>query len=232
LAIVAQFDACPIEHSAARSDDVGEERNLLDTGAQNGSVKEEAVPRKLSRMKRLVTSGGVVMAALAAAPAVASACDYGPTSRAFAQFGDRADYYLAPGGDFESLTWSSWGGSLVAGVNPFNLAGGLHSLELDRGEGVRSPLLCVSRETPHLRFLAKGSGGGLVVEVQLWRDGRVVDHERDFVPPGAHRRWNASRNIDLKSSQIPHGHTGEVTVGFHSQGSWLIDDVFIDPYRR
>jgi hypothetical protein len=192
------------------------------------------VPRKLSRMQRLLASGGVVFAALAAAPAVASAdCEYGPTSQAFAPFGDSADYYLAPGGNFESLSWSASGRpSIVFALNPFRLAGGFRSLELDEGESVRSPLLCVSRDTPHLRFVAKGSEGQLDVEVRVWRNGSVVDSSSGSVSPGDHRWWNASSNIDLKSSDIPHGRTGEVTVSFRSQGEWLIDDVFIDPYRR
>jgi hypothetical protein len=44
-------------------------------------------------MKRLLTTGGIVIAACAAAPATAGAgeCDYAPTSRPFAQFGDTAD---------------------------------------------------------------------------------------------------------------------------------------------
>jgi hypothetical protein len=191
------------------------------------------VPRKLSRMKRLLTSSGVVVAALAAAPAVADACEYGPTSQPFAAFGDTSDYYLAPGGSFESLSWSRTGvPSLVEGVNPFALAGGTRSLRLEAGEGVTSPEMCVSRDTPHLRFVARGSGGDLTVEVRVWRYGRVVDVDRQGIPSGEHRWWSPSRNIDLKSSEIPHGQTGEVTVGFRSEGDWLIDDVFIDPYRR
>jgi hypothetical protein len=193
------------------------------------------VPRKLSRMKRLFTSGGLVIAAFAAAPGTAAAaeCEYGPTSPVFAQFGDSADYYLAPGGDFETLTWSSWGGaSLVAGVNPFALAGGKNSLKLDEGESVRSPLLCVSRDTPHLRFVAKGSEGQLDVEVRVYRNGRVTDSSSGGVSTSSHRTWAPSRNVDLKVDSLASGETGAVTVTFRSQGDWLIDDVFIDPYRR
>jgi hypothetical protein len=186
-------------------------------------------------MTRLLTSGGLVIAAFAAAPAAASAedCEYGPTSQAFAPFGDRADYYLAPGGDFESLTWSSWGRpSLVFEANPYSLAGGVRSLRLDDGEGVRSPLLCVSRDTPHLRFLAKGDDGQLDVEVRVYRNGRVKDSSSGSVSPSRHRWWAPSRNIDLKAESLRSGEVGEVTVSFRSQGDWLIDDVYVDPYRR
>jgi hypothetical protein len=228
------FDACPIERFQARSDDVGEEGNLLETGAQNRIRQGGAVPRKLSRMKRLFTSGGLVIAAFAAVPATAAAdCEYGPLSAPFAPFGDTADYYLAPGGDFESLTWSAWGGaSLVSGVNPFPLAGGERSLKLDSGEGVRSPQMCVSRDTPHLRFMAKGREGQLDVEVRVYRNGRVTDSSSGGVSTSAHRAWAPSRNIDLKVDSLAAGETGSVAVTFRSQGDWLIDDVFIDPYRR
>jgi len=186
-------------------------------------------------MKRLLTSGGLVLAAFAAAPAAASAegCEYGPTSRAFALFGDRADYYLAPGGDFESLTWTAWGRpSLVYGLNPYSLAGGMRSLRLDKDEAVRSPLLCVSRDTPHLRFLAKGGDGQLDVAVRVYRNGRVTDSSSGSVSPSDHRRWAPSDNIDLKVDSLRRGEIGEVTVSFRSQGDWLIDDVHVDPYRR
>ena len=193
------------------------------------------MPRKLSRMKRLLTSGGLVVAAFAAAPSAASAaeCEYGPTSRVFAQFGDGADYYLAPGGDFESLAWTSWGRpSLVFGSNPYALAGGIRSLRLDDGEAVRSPRLCVTRDTPHVRFLAKADDGQLDVEVRVYRNGRVTDSSSGSLSPSDHRRWAPSRNIDLKVDDLRRGETGEVTVSFRSQGEWLIDDVYVDPYRR
>lgn len=194
------------------------------------------MPRKLSRMRRLLTTGGIAVAALAAAPAAASAhdCEYGPTTKAFAQFGDLADYYLTPGGSFDELTWrSSRQPELVDGVNPFALAGGVRSLHLEDGQSVTSPQLCVSRDTPHLRFMARSHRGGqLDVEVRVWVGGRVTDSSSGSVSPGAHRAWAPSRNIDLKTSSIPRGQTGLVTVSFRSQGDWLLDDVFVDPYRR
>jgi hypothetical protein len=176
-----------------------------------------------------------MIAAVAAAPATAAAadCEYGATSPVFAQFGDSADYYLAPGGDFESLSWSSWGGpQVVASDNPFALAGGSRSLRLDKGDMVRSPLMCVSPDTPHLRFVAKGREGQLEVEVRVYRDGRVTDSSGGGVSSSAHRVWAPSRNVDLKVDSLAAGETGAVTVSFRSQGDWLIDDVFVDPYKR
>jgi hypothetical protein len=189
------------------------------------------VPRKLSRMRRLLTSSGVAVAALAAAPAVADACEFGPTSRAFAPFGDGNDYYLAPGGDFESLTWSSVGEpALVSDVNPFALAGGTRSLELEPWEGVTSPEMCVSRKTPHLRFVAKGEGM-LFVSVRMWAPGRVTSVSFTL-SPRQHEEWAPSKLVKLWTSGLAEDETALATVSFRSFGDWLIDDVFVDPYRR
>ena len=52
------------------------------------------------------------------------------------------------------------------------------------------------------------------------------------VSPGDHLAWAPSDLIDLKTDHLEAGEAGYVTVSFRSQGSWLVDDVFIDPYRR
>lgn len=189
------------------------------------------MPRKLSRMKRLLTSSGVVVAAFAAAPAVADACEYGPTSQVFAPFGDGNDYYLAPGGDFEALSWSRTGEpSLVSGVNPLALAGGTRSLELEAGEGVTSPEMCVSRKTPHLRFVAQGEGW-LSVSVRMWAPGRLTSVSFTM-PSRHHEEWAPSKIVKLWTSGLGEDETALATVSFRSHGKWLIDDVFVDPYRR
>lgn len=191
------------------------------------------MPRKLSRMKRLLTTGGIAVAALAATPAAASAddCEYGPISRAFAQFGDNADYYLAPGGDFESLTWrASRGATLVSGNEPFQLAPGSRSLKLGSGEWVTSPELCVSRDTPHLRYVAKGSGV-FSVDVRMWAPGRMTSSSIGrWSNTGG--EWEPSRIVNLWTSGLGQGETALATVTFRSGGDWLLDDVFVDPYRR
>jgi hypothetical protein len=97
---------------------------------------------------------------------------------------------------------------------------------------VRSPLLCVSRDTPHLRFVAKGREGQLDVEVRVYRNGRVTDSSSGGVSTSDHRTWAPSRNVDLKVDSLRPGEVGAVTVSFRSQGDWLLDDVFVDPYRR
>ena len=82
-----------------------------------------------------------------------------PSSKAFAEFGDTNDYYLAPGGAFETLTWAKVGNvELSLDNDPFELFPGVRSARLDNGESV-STSFCVDRTMPHLRFVARRSSG-------------------------------------------------------------------------
>jgi hypothetical protein len=181
----------------------------------------------------------LVAVAVAATPATASAaeCATGPTSQPFASFGDLGDYFLAPNGGFEQeLTWAVSGSvARVLGNEPYMLAGlgDRYALRLGKGGAVTTPTLCVSREMPHLRFVARASGSGqLDVRVSFYENGRVTDSSSGSVSPSRHATWAPSRLVDLKVDRLQAGQTGSVTVSFRSQGDWLVDDVFIDPYRR
>jgi hypothetical protein len=83
---------------------------------------------------------------------------------------------------------------------------------------------------PHLRFVARGKGQ-LDVEVRVERDGST-DSSSGSVSESDHRGWAPSRYVELKTGSIPAGESATVTVKFRSQGEWLVDNVFIDPYRR
>jgi hypothetical protein len=204
-------------------------------------IKEDHLPRKLSRFQRLLTSAGIGLLVAVASPAAAGAAvnceaENGPTTQAFAQFGDYADYFLARGGDFEgSITWArSNTPTLVTTDDPFDLAGGAQALHLGSGDAVTSPKLCVTPEHPHLRFVAKSSGSGqLDVTVRVYNSsGKVTDSSSGSVSPSDHKVWAPSDPVLLKADGLRDGETGHVSITFRSQGSWLIDDVLIDPYRR
>ena len=195
---------------------------------------------RLARLWRLSLLTAAAALGVAALPSAASAstCVPGPTAPVFAQFGDPAFYFLAPGGSFEgSLSWARSGSaSVVSGNEPFMLAGrgDKQSLKLGYGGSVTTPKLCVTRDLPHLRFVAKAVGSGqLDVEVRLYgADGRVTNSSTGSVSPSAHLLWAPSRNVDRKVDQLMASETGYVDVRFKSQGDWLVDDVVVDPYRR
>jgi hypothetical protein len=191
------------------------------------------------RLTRLAAAIAAAAALLPGTPAAAATpgCATGPTSKAFSRFGDLGDYFLAPNGGFEqALTWSRSGSvSRVAGSEPFNLAGAGHSssLRLLKDGSVTTPMLCVSPELPHLRFVAKSSGSGqLDVEVRFYENGKVTDSSSGSISPSDHALWAPSRAVLLKVDKLKPGQTGSVTVTFKSQGDWLVDDVFVDPLKR
>jgi hypothetical protein len=197
------------------------------------------MPRKLSTPRLLAAIGGAVCA-LAAAPgaALAAECPIPPTKQAFAQFGDTNSYVLAPGGDFESGADSLYsrltGGVEFASVNePFQLAPGHNALELNKnGESLTSKTFCVDRTMPHMRFVAKGTGQQLDVTVEVRLPNGTTDTSNGNLNPNDHASWAPSRYVDLKTGAIPVGQSATAKVTFRTSGTWLIDSVFLDPYRR
>lgn len=145
------------------------------------------MPKRTRTSARRVATAAVAFALTA--PGMASAatrdCDHPPRDawQAFAAFGDPADYWLAPGGDFErdSPEWSLSGpsvgpGNETAGVldgqaslrlgNPaqvgvdVGLGSGL-DVDVDVPAGVStavSPPFCVTAEHPTFRYLLKANG--------------------------------------------------------------------------
>jgi hypothetical protein len=192
------------------------------------------VPRKLSRMTRLLTGIGGALCALVVAPSAASAaeCPVPVTTQAFAAFGDPNQYVLAPGGDFETLSWAKVGAvTLSYEDDPYRLAPGAFAVDLNRaGEAVVSSSFCVDRTMPHLRFVAKGAEQ-LDVTVAVTYNGST-DTSSGSISPYEHRWWAPSRFIELRTGSIPAGESATARVTFRSNGRWLIDNVFLDPYRR
>lgn len=198
----------------------------------------------------LGTAVAVACAAVPAAPAGAalvetSACDGAELSQPFAPWGDNALYKLAPGGDAEgALTgWSLSGGAKrVAGSEPFAATGrlGSSSLSIPAGGSVTTAATCVNAAYPSFRFFAKSSGGllGLLPAMNVslvYRDGLLglVDVPIGTVPPTS--SWKPSP-VMLTASAVGAAVAGgeaPLALRFTSvAGTWNVDDVFVDPYRR
>lgn len=194
--------------------------------------------RRTRRTGHLAAVAAACFGLAAAAPAaVASPCNLPPTSKVFQQFGDNADYYLASGGSFETLTWSVAGGAGLDSMNnPFYLAGAGHlrSLEVEAGESATSGSFCVSKDQPHLRFVALSEGrGDLTVKVTTHSADGSTKTLSTVIDDAAHTKWAPTVNVSLNTSRMTTTEVAKATVRFETaSGDWLIDDVFIDPYRR
>jgi hypothetical protein len=195
--------------------------------------------------------GAVTALACLAGPGVAqAACPTAPVSKAFAPFGDTADYSLAPGGSFEGATssWSLGGNTVKTGNEKFFAAGSSdsQSLAIRPGSAVVSPRFCIDESHPTMRLFARKTGGNGTLKVQIiYTDlagitGQVSAGSLVQGGPAAngdYADWSPSPILKLGTVvPLASSATGEMHVQLRiaanrDAGDWAIDDVFIDPYR-
>ena len=158
-------------------------------------------------------------------------CAGAPLSQPFAPWGDQSFYALAPGGNFESNTWSLSGDAQIIGDSePFGATGsvGAGALSVPAGSSATSPLTCVNASYPTLRMFVGGNG---LAMVSIVYDGIAI-------PVGiihARGHWHPSSTININSAILDwlSGGTGRASVRVTGlAGSPVIDDVFIDPWQR
>jgi hypothetical protein len=170
-----------------------------------------------------------------AAPPQFGTCDDALLTQPFAAFGDLADYKLVAGGDFEAGA-TGWdfadGAALGAGGRS-----GDASAVLPEGASVTSPATCVNAAYPTLRFFARtltgAPSGQLRVEL-LYRDqpaGSAAIPAGVVQPAGDWTPSRRMRTVSVAASAL----TGDASLSLRFtavRGTWAIDDVFVDPYRR
>jgi hypothetical protein len=203
---------------------------------------------KFQNLRRIAVAAAVI-AAIPAASAEAAlietgACDDAALTQPFAPWGDRAYYKLAPGGDFEGAHgWSLRGGAAtVSGSEPFRATGeaGASSVRIPAGGSITSPATCVNAAYPTFRLFAKSSGGllGLVPLMKaevLYRDGLlgIIAVPAGVVTPSA--TWSptgAQLTLSAVGAAVAGGEA-PLSIRLTSVlGTWTVDDVFVDPYRR
>jgi hypothetical protein len=213
------------------------------------STEGEPLPNKT--FTRALVGAALAVTAFAA-PATADAalietapCDGAELTQPFAAWGDDALYKLAPGGDAEG-TLAGWtfagGGKVVSGSEPFAATGelGSRSFSLPAGGSVTSAPTCVNAGNPSFRFFVRSSGGllGLLPAMKVdlvYRDGLLglVALPIGTVLPSS--SWKASGKMFSLSVVGAAVAGGEVPLSLRFTslaGTWQVDDVFVDPFRR
>jgi hypothetical protein len=207
-----------------------------------------------TRRARTALLGTLTGAALfAALPGAANAgvlvasspsCNNGAVSQPFAQWGDNNNYFLAPGGNFESgaAGWSLGGARVVSDQEPWGE--GSRALTIPAGRSVVSPTVCVGLEHPTMRFFARRSNSLLAVASQLIVTARVETSLGLVVevPVGTitslsnGAKWNKTPTQIVLASLLPllPGEHTPIQFRFTAIGTsdWVIDDVFVDPRQR
>jgi hypothetical protein len=165
--------------------------------------------------------------------------------RPFVPFADPLPYTLVPGGGFEAgePAWTLAGGAAVVdGNEPFDLHGedDARSLELPPGASATSPAMCIGLLHPTLRHVARNRGGllsRLDVEV-LFADSAGRLRAVPLLPvigvPGA---WAPTLPTPLVVNAATPlvDDLRQVALRFsvpERAGTWQVDDVYVDPYRK
>ncbi len=196
----------------------------------------------------------VLTAALAALSATATTVSATPRSElraqprdpGFAPWKDYAAYAYAPNGGFESGStgWSLAGGAkVVAGNSTFftHGKGERYSLSLPAGSSATSPPMCISLFSSKMRFFAANAGSSSSkLKVQIIYGGGVSGllslvtktlglSDVGYVSAGS--AWQPSPAVGMLSGTLPLL-TQYVQFRFvpaDRTGSWLMDDVYLDP---
>jgi hypothetical protein len=164
-------------------------------------------------------------------------CPAAAASHPFSSWTDYSSYELAPNGGFENgaAGWSLAGGAqVVSGNESFyaNSASDSHSLALPAGGSATSGAVCVGGLTRStVRFFASAGGSSAAtVDVQIRLRGltggllRILDGGSVSLAPG----WQPTPV--LLALQLPIG-TSSVQIALaSSNGTVLVDDVYIDPW--
>jgi hypothetical protein len=193
---------------------------------------------------RLLIGFALLLVPLAGASAAQAAgeagrCEARVIEQPFTPWDDLADYFLAPDGDFTkgAAGWDLAGAEVVAENEPWFVHGGETpaAVRMESGASATSPSICVAQDDPTMRFFARSTGdaaGTLDVEV-LYTDADGIPQALTIgtVTGDSAVEWTPVGALPITAN------TYEMIVAFRftAQGTgstWLIDDVYIDPYRK
>jgi hypothetical protein len=154
-------------------------------------------------------------------------------------FGDVRDYFVAPGGDFETAGdgWRLDGGAEIVGGGG-SLAGGVgNSLRLPPGSEAVSPAFCVDLHYPTFRFFAAQlarRGGSLNVDVIYPELRKRNVHGAGDMNSNPH--WRLSKDFKLEPQRAgKKAGWRKVAIRLRAdatEGDWRVDDILIDPRMR
>ncbi len=194
----------------------------------------------------LLALGLLVVAAPAATagPIVSSAesCRDQQLDQTFLPWADIAQYTILPGGNLENTPrrWTLQGGAHVTAGNESFHVGSPHdtrSLALPKGGQVTTASICVGLGHPTMRFFLKRTGGDLastmLVEV-LFEDAAEHVHAVALTAMTAASDWQPTLPVPVVANLLPLLPDDMTAVQFRFtalDGSFGIDDVYVDPWR-
>ena len=197
-----------------------------------------------ARCRLLLTGVAAVAAsALLAAPALAaeaptavSGCAPTPVVQPFAQWGDHADYFLAPDGGFErgAAGWTLAGAARTSGNEPFGP--GASSLGLPAGSSATSAPFCIGVEHRTMRFFTKAASASMLdVDAIVPALPGVAPRTVRIATLRGSDAWAPTVVVPMVVNALAATTGNALTVRLRftprDAGAWTMDDVYIDPFR-
>ncbi len=165
-------------------------------------------------------------------------CSERTTTNPFSAWGDDADYFLAPEGDFSSS--HRWTMNDHAAVDH---DGSDNALTLQDGGEALSPVLCVTANLPTIRFFARNDGGSAESRLEVSviyedADGKVKRLKVARLRSGDDWQPAIAVPIYINSLAAFAGDgTAPVVIQFRATGvksklgRWQVDDLYVDPFK-
>ena len=170
-----------------------------------------------------------------------TSCEEQTLEQPFLRWADPASYFLVRDGSFSARAraWRLAGGaSVVAENQPYDSHGGAPAaLRLDGGGSAVSSSMCVGILHPTTRFFVRNSGdplGALRVDV-LFEDAFGEVHELTIARVLSGPAWGPTLPMPLVANLLPllPGSRTAIALRLAAEGgSWEVDDVYVDPYRK
>jgi hypothetical protein len=178
-------------------------------------------------------------------PAGTTGCPSMTLTTAFQKWGDTGSYFLGPGGAFEgTLTgWTAAGGAaLVTGNETFYVHStkDKYAVALPSGSSITSPSICVTNQTPDLRFFLRNTGSSsAALNVNMTYSNAAGQPSTVTVATlTGTSKWAPSPAVLFLANITPlvngSGLTW-VTFSFApvgTTGQWQVDDFYVDPMKH
>jgi hypothetical protein len=185
-------------------------------------------------------SGTNLVAAAAnvvSAPAVGemnAKCTEPASFKAFALFGDFADYSFAPGGSFEAGAsgWSLTNASITTKNESLGIFAGAKSLFIKKRGRVVSPWFCVTPAHPTFRYVTYGGEIEMEIDYKVTTETDIDDKLVGETNGGS--KWGPSAihplAVKIPASKFKKGVVARIV--FEAEDDVYVDNVLVDPYRR
>jgi hypothetical protein len=187
-------------------------------------------------MRCLLATVATVLGMAAFSSAAQAACNYPDAEQVFTKWGDDGYYELAPDGGFEKggTGWSFSGGAKLVEGNETEYLNGEEdhtALSLPYKGKATSPKVCVDENTPVFRLMTLNDGAEQAqLQVTVEYEGAKVKRAETKIR--ADDEWEPTEPLELDVEGEAERVARITFTPQEKNGTWLLDDLYVDPFAR